>query len=226
VRYRRAGEGWGKFTSSGLYVLSDHPVTDVEVRPYTDCAGWDCLANKGVMLAHVAITDVPGGVEVANTHLNSRHAARVPFAWSLQAYDRQVSQFDDFLARRPAQSAPLVVGGDFNVRHAPDRYQQVVARGAFTVVSQYCLASGSGCEPGETPSSPSPWLDSQDLQAFASPGPVAVKPLGTARLFDNRAGPRLSDHDGYLVRYRLSWSDDRPRTQLSALDADGALGLP
>ena len=65
---------------------------------------------------------------------------------------------------------------------------------------------------------PRPWLEAQDLQAFASDGPVAVQPLAARPVFDNHDAPRLSDHDGYLVRYRLSWSGGDGPTRLSALD--------
>ncbi len=59
VRYPSSGEGWGKFTGAGLHVLSDAPITDVEDTPYRYCAGLDCLANKGVMLARLTFRARP-----------------------------------------------------------------------------------------------------------------------------------------------------------------------
>src|SRR5436190_769103 len=44
VKYRRKGEGWGKWGSSGLWVLSDHPINWVKSHAYHYCAGLDCLA--------------------------------------------------------------------------------------------------------------------------------------------------------------------------------------
>lgn len=222
VRYRRAGEGWGKFTGSGLYVLSDYPVLGVESRPYTTCAGWDCLANKGVMLARIAVAGVPGGIDVANTHLNSRHAARVPAAWSLKAYDQQVSQLQAFLVRHRDPDVPLLVGGDFNVRGAPDRYAQVVAAKTFAVVGESCMPNAAACEPAAAADA-RPWLKSQDLQAVANEGPAVLQPIRAETLFDAKATPRLSDHDGYLVRYRVRLSPGEP-TRLSVLETGtGAL---
>src|SRR5262245_23929761 len=47
--------------SSGLYILSRHPIVSQAQRGFRpeDCAGWDCFANKGVQLARVAIPGLP-----------------------------------------------------------------------------------------------------------------------------------------------------------------------
>lgn len=207
VRYPSLGEGWGKFTGSGLHVLSDAPITDVKDTPYIYCAGIDCLANKGVMMVRLALPGAPRQVDIVNTHLNSRRAARVPIARSLQAHNLQTDQLLTFIEAHGDPDRPLVVGGDFNVRNAPDRYDYRSAERPYQVVSEYCTRAASPCE-GQAVDHPTarPWLRSQDLQAFASAGPVTVRPIRIETLFGaSRSGPRLSDHDGYLVRYRLSW---------------------
>jgi endonuclease/exonuclease/phosphatase family metal-dependent hydrolase len=76
VKYRRKGEGWGKWGSSGLWVLSNHPINWVKSHAYRYCAGLDCLANKGVMLVSLDVAGLPTPVEIADTHLNSRRACR------------------------------------------------------------------------------------------------------------------------------------------------------
>lgn len=206
VRYRQAGEGWGKLASAGLYVLSDYPIDRVETRPYSACAGWDCLANKGAILAHIAAPGVPGGIDIANTHLNSKFAAKVPAAWSLQAYDSQLSQFEHFVDGHRDPSVPLIVGGDFNVKHAPDRYADLVGDAALTVVNDDCPPTGAACETTPDPEERSLWRDIEDLEAYSGAGPVAITPISAEMIFDARDTPRLSDHDGYLVRYRLTWT--------------------
>jgi endonuclease/exonuclease/phosphatase family metal-dependent hydrolase len=90
VRYPQWGEGWGKLVGAGLYVLSDAPILDVQSAAYRYCAGLDCLANKGVMLVRVAVPGVPGGVDVLNTHLNSKGASRAPLGRTLAAHNLQV----------------------------------------------------------------------------------------------------------------------------------------
>ncbi|MDB5454470.1 MAG: hypothetical protein JWP92_55 [Caulobacter sp.] len=208
-RYRKVrypGEGWGKFTNAGLHVLSDAPIVDVQNTPYRYCAGLDCLANKGVMLARLAPPGAPGEIDIVNTHLNSKGAARVPLARSLEAHNLQTEELIAFINAHRAADRPLLVGGDFNVKNAPGRYDHQAAARPYQVVSEFCNRTASGCE-GQAPDAARPWLKSQDLQAFASDGPVSVRPIRVETLF-GAAGtrPRLSDHDGYLVRYQLSWN--------------------
>jgi endonuclease/exonuclease/phosphatase family metal-dependent hydrolase len=207
VRYPSFGEGWGKFTGAGLHVLSDAPITDVRDTPYRYCAGLDCLANKGVMLARLALPGAPREIDIVNTHLNSRRAAKVPLARSLRAHNLQTEELMSFINAHRDGDRPLLVGGDFNVRNAPDRYDYRSAERPYQVVSEFCNRAADPCE-GQALDSPAarPWLRSQDLQAFASAGPVTVRPIRIETLFGaSSSGPRLSDHDGYLVRYRLSW---------------------
>ena len=207
VRYPSFGEGWGKFTGAGLHVLSDAPITDVEDMPYSYCAGLDCLANKGVMMVRLALPVAPSQIDIVNTHLNSRRAAKVPIARSLQAHNLQTEELMTFINAHRDVDRPLLVGGDFNVRNAPDRYDYRSAERPYQVVSEFCNRAASPCE-GQAVDHPAarPWLRSQDLQAFASAGPVTVRPVRIETLFGaSKAGPQLSDHDGYLVRYRLSW---------------------
>ncbi|HTI66351.1 MAG TPA: endonuclease/exonuclease/phosphatase family protein [Caulobacteraceae bacterium] len=205
ARYIATGEGWGKFTGAGLHVLSDFPIMEIESDAYGWCAGWDCLANKGVMMVRLDVPGLPGGLEVVNTHLNSREAAKVPDARSLRAHNLQMEEMEAFIGRVRNPRAPLVVGGDFNVRDAPERYYFNAAARPFTVVSEFCKVSSNGC-PSPALDRPEPWLASEDLQAFATDGVVNIRPVEARTIFDGAGiGSRLSDHDGYLVRYALSW---------------------
>lgn len=205
VRYPTSGEGWGKLTSSGLHVLSDFPIMAVEEEPYAYCAGWDCLANKGVMMVHVDVPGVPGGVDVATTHLNSWDTAKVPTERSLMAHHLQLDEMTTFIDRHRSGGAPLIVGGDFNVEGSPECYYYKAKARPFTVVSEFCQQSSAACTSQLRTDVPEPWLRSEDLQAFAPGGPVAVRPRDVRMIFDNLDGRRLSDHDGYVVRYELSW---------------------
>ena len=56
-----------------------------------------------------------------------------------------------------------------------------------------------------------PWMDTQDLQFFGEGEHVAIRPVRVEAMFDGGAsGPRLSDHDGFLVTYELSWPAGTP----------------
>lgn len=216
------GEGWGKATGAGLHVLSDAPIREIRTAAYTACAGFDCLANKGVMLVRL---DLDGGLvlDVVNTHLNSKRASGAPHAETLRAYKVQTDELLAFIASETAPHRPLVVGGDFNVKNAPDRYDYRAEARPFRVVSEVCHARADGC--GAKPAAGTkPWLRSQDLQAFASSTNVQVRPVATASLFDGKgSGPMLSDHEGYLVRYRVSWTGPSPTV---ATRTTVALNLP
>ncbi|WP_411289221.1 endonuclease/exonuclease/phosphatase family protein [Phenylobacterium sp.] len=225
VRYLFSGEGWGKFTGAGLHLLSDAPIAQVRTAGYRYCAGLDCLANKGVMLARLDLPDVPGGVDVVNTHLNARRAARVPLARSLAAHNLQTEELIGFISAHRTPGAPLLVGGDFNVRNAPDRYGHRAESRPYKVVSEFCHDPANACDgaapPGETP----PWLRSQDLQAFAPSAPVDVRPIRVETLFAGGQAASLSDHDGYLVRYRLSWTPPTTHAARAPIQVRPRLGV-
>ena len=205
VRYVASGEGWGKLTSSGLHILSDFPIMGVDEEPYAYCAGWDCLANKGVMMVHIDIPGVPGGVDVATTHLNSWDTAKVPDARAHMAHHLQLDEINTFIDRHRSEGAALIVGGDFNVRDSPERYYYKALSRPYTVVSEYCKQPGVTCASELPMDVAEPWLRSEDLEAFAQGAVVTVRPRDIRMTFDNLDGARLSDHDGYVVRYELSW---------------------
>lgn len=221
VRYRIHGEGWGKFTGSGLHVLSDLPIVDVESAVYRYCAGSDCLANKGVMLVRLALPGGRGEVDVVNTHMNSRGRCGVPGARSLEAHHLQTAELLAFVSRWASGARPLLVGGDFNVRGAPERYDYEAAARPYKVVAEFCSDPAAGCQGYAPLAKTRPWLRSQDLQAFQSSPSATVRPIRVEALFSAPGdGGRLSDHDGYLVRYRISWAngvDDPPGRPIQAL---------
>ncbi len=206
VRYIRFGEGWGKFTSAGLHVLTDEPIVEVRNTPYRYCAGFDCLANKGAMLVRLAPPGLPQDLDIINTHMNSRGASRVPVKRSLRAHNLQTEELNAFINNHWKAQTPLLIGGDFNVRNAPERYDYQAAERPYVVVSEFCNHPSSPCDGQPPVDGEQPWLRSQDLQAFASDGAVNVRPIRVEKVFGSEPGRRrLSDHDGYLVSYRFSW---------------------
>jgi len=215
VRYVLSGEGMGKFTNGGLHVLSDLPIMRVQSSPYRYCAGLDCLANKGAMLVTLALPGAPVYIDVINTHLNSKGAAKVPRPRSLRAHNLQTEELITFINDRRTANTPLLVGGDFNVKNAPERYDYLAGLRPYRVVSEFCSEAANACAGQEPAGASRPWLRSQDLQAFANAGPVTVHPVKIETMF-HRAENRLSDHDGYLVRYRLAWEAALAATEPAA----------
>lgn len=86
----KRGEIGLRLTGGGLAVASVYPIVATEVGAFgrRSCAGIDCLANKGVMLARIAIPGVPVPVALYNTHMNSQGASRAPDTRHAAAHDR------------------------------------------------------------------------------------------------------------------------------------------
>jgi endonuclease/exonuclease/phosphatase family metal-dependent hydrolase len=224
------GEGVGKLTGAGLHVLSDAPILDVRFATFRHCAGLDCLANKGAILVRIAPDGLPTPVDVVNTHLNSRKASRAPSSRTLEAHQGQTRELLAFLAANRNPDHPLIVGGDFNIRNSAVRYDFAATERPYRVVAEFCARVEPTCGAKAKPARADgrPWLASQILQGFDE-GVVRIRPLATAALFDAGAA-RLSDHDGYLVRYRLSWPAElggggRERAALEVRPRLGAWGV-
>jgi endonuclease/exonuclease/phosphatase family metal-dependent hydrolase len=202
---RGPSRGLRNLTGGGLHVLSDEPIVEVKRAAFRSCAGLDCLANKGAMLVRIAPQGLPTPVDVVNTHMNARKASRAPRSQTLPAHHGQTRELYKFIKAHRGSGAPMVVGGDFNIRNSPDRYYYQALERPYTVVGEFCHREDSGCGQGAGDLGPEPWLRRQDLQAF-QPGALQVQPVQAQMLFTGKDRPMLSDHEGYLVRYRLSWS--------------------
>jgi endonuclease/exonuclease/phosphatase family metal-dependent hydrolase len=210
-RKRRKGEGLRQLLPSGLYILSDFPVIAAERQPFRarECAGFDCLSNKGLLYARIAVPGVPEPLEVFNTHLNSRGSTGVSEQRSLLAHRLQIDESSRFIEARREPGFPLVFGGDFNMRNAPERFERFALRKPWPIVHQWCVEPGANCDVRVSWDGDTPWMDTQDLQGFDSGSRVTVRPVRVDAMFDEPwKGRPLADHDGLLVVYRLSWTAD------------------
>lgn len=206
------GETEGKWEGSGLRLLSDFPILSVKrmAFPDDDCAGFDCLANKGVLLVTL---DVPGkgAVQIATTHLNSRAASGVPDARSILAYRRQVALLGQFLRREADPDRPLILAGDFNVGDAPGRRPAITAEveGLKTAWGdeageglRTCVTQGHVDRPQDAD-----YIirRSRDFEFFYSSRTARITAEQASVPFGREPdGSSLSDHYGFQVRYRLS----------------------
>jgi endonuclease/exonuclease/phosphatase family metal-dependent hydrolase len=208
------GERAGKWFDSGLMLLSDYPVTNVRRLSYPAfaCAGIDCMANKGALLATVAIPGAPAPVDIVTTHLNSRHHARVADARSLYAYSRQVALLAQFIATNHDPSHPLIVGGDFNVGRAPARGSALEASlpawGATVPVSEALAAltaDGGARQEPLAPDTAAVVRRNTDFEFFLSGRLAALTPRTIDVPFGREAaGGMLSDHIGYTITFGLT----------------------
>ena len=207
------GEIGLRLTSSGLAVASRYPIVSAADAAFSSrsCAGIDCLSNKGVMLARVMIPGVPTPIDVYNTHMNSQGASRAPPKRHRAAHARQVRETSIFIDATHDDRFPLVFGGDLNMRESKPRWENFSAHQSLKLVHQVCQEPTSGCDVRMSWDGDAPWMDTQDLQFFWGGSPVAVAPIRIESMFDGSPGsPKLSDHDGLLVTYRLSWPARMP----------------
>lgn len=205
------GEKLGKWQPSGLIIASNFPILRKYIRPFNqwDCAGFDCLANKGVLVVVVEMPGVPEELALATTHFNSLEAAGVSDDRSLIAHKLQVHETNEFLEDLEEPIIPFIWGGDLNMRHADDRIEFFVERsgGEINEVSSFCVQNPDRCEVMMRWDSDTPWYETQDLQGWSRGTLVDVQPVRVEELFDEPVGGFMpSDHNGLLVRFQLSWS--------------------
>ncbi|MFD1611948.1 endonuclease/exonuclease/phosphatase family protein [Sphingomonas tabacisoli] len=206
------GETEGKWESSGLRIFSDFPIVAISRMAYPSfaCAGFDCLANKGVLLVTLSVPG-RGLVQVATTHLNSRAASGVPDARSIVAYRRQVDVLDHFIRRHADPALPLIVAGDFNVGDAPGRRPALLERaeswktlegGVGGEGLRACVADG---QVDHLRDASEIIRRSRDFQFFYS-GKRATLTAESANIPFGRGpnGSMLSDHIGFSITYKIA----------------------
>ncbi len=216
------GEKLGKWQSSGLIIASDYPIHVRYSHPFHqwECAGFDCLANKGILTVELDLPGLPDPLAIATTHFNSRGASGVSRERALIAHNLQVDETDEYLYSLQRLYLPFIWGGDLNMRHDESRIQYFVTRalekaessGGFNEVSSFCVENPDKCEMRIPLSSDAPWYETQDLQGWSHGHRISIQPLSMELLFDEpEDGLMLSDHNGVLVRYQLSWAAELTR---------------
>lgn len=203
------GEGLGKWTDSGLQILSDFPITAVHTAPFpaTACAGYDCLANKGVMLADVYVAPLKTTIQIGNIHMNSKRHSMVSKERRLSAYRRQVDAAHAFYRQYRDERLPLIFGGDFNPGTIAKRQAILFSKDwpvhptndALRILASQTVISADATAALEK---------AADWQ-FVGPGRrsdirviSATIPFG----FD-LSGKSLSDHIGYSINYEIGKSE-------------------
>lgn len=212
------GEKFGKIMNGGLMAMSNWPITAKTSQPFYrhECAGFDCGANKGMLFIDVAIPGLPGPVHIITTHTNAQSSASgVKEERTLAAHHLQIDHMVEVVGNTWTKDFPLIFGGDFNMKHAKDRLDYAVAEveKPFHEVTYWCSRPGHTCDVRMSYDSDHPWLDTQDLQGWLPGKVIDIEPIMVEALFDEphpegpeiRGRQTLSDHDGFLVRYRLSW---------------------
>lgn len=199
------GEGLGKWLDAGLYVATDLPVaaTAREAFGADSCAGYDCLSNKGALLAALRIPGAPEPLYLFNTHRNSREPAKVAIARAEASHLLQTQENDAFLQAVPAGAA-MIAAGDFNNYRAGDKSGRFADDPGFHLAGKGPHFSARAAPMTDAIA----WQQAYDLLGYRSSNGLRVEPLAVATLFDGKNGPRLSDHDAQYIVFRLSWRGD------------------
>ena len=204
------GEKSGKKQSSGLLIASNFPIAETFKKPFYqwECAGFDCLANKGVIMARVEIPGVPDALEITTTHYNSKGASGVSLDRSLEAHQLQVAATGEFLEEVSDYDLPAIWGGDLNMRRSEERIAYFTGRFGedLNEVSSHCLENPESCEVAAEWGTEKPWFETQDLQGWVSGKRVSIEPIRIEAAFNETVdGLMPSDHNALVVFYRLSW---------------------
>ncbi len=210
------GESSGKYLDSGLQIASDYPIIAVRraAFPPFACAGYDCLANKGVMLVTIKVPGNAQPITIATTHMNSKRASGVSQTRSLYAYQRQVDFINGFIAKHRNPRLPIIFAGDFNAssvqrrRHLFERGTASWAMQAANPVQSAldrCLQATPPCT-GKIPPIASLIRERARDWQFYIPGMTgSIAAVGVTVPFGlERTGNMLSDHVGYGITYQFS----------------------
>lgn len=210
----RKGEIRPNFLPSGLVIATEYPIIASNYAPFArgSCAGFDCLSNKGMLFAQVAIPGVPGTIDVFTTHMQSRRASGVEPKRFHAAHARQTAELSAFARANGDLSAPTIIAGDFNMRNNVETRQYVFARKIpLESVHRFCQLRPDECEVRQDWPYEDQWRRVQDKQMFLSGDTVQIRPIRAEGMFDGSpSGPVLSDHYGFRVVFELSWPVNGP----------------
>jgi endonuclease/exonuclease/phosphatase family metal-dependent hydrolase len=194
--------------SSGLVIATDYPIVASNARPYArgSCAGYDCLSNKGMLFAEIAIPGVPGTIDVFTTHMQAQKASKVASDRYHEAHARQTNELSAFAQANGNLSSPTLIAGDFNMRNAEIRHYKFERKLPMESVHRFCTDRQNRCNVLQEWPNEDQFRRVQDMQFFLSGDLVKIRPITVEGMFDGGpSGPVLSDHDGFRVVYELSW---------------------
>jgi len=214
--FRTRGEGWGAYLPSGLMLMSEYPITQSwrASFPRADCAGFDCLANKGALLARITVPGVRVPVQIATAHMNSRLATYTPGVHADEAYVGEAQSLNQFIQEHADRRQPLILAADLNVSWSPMRLAAMEANRNFWLRGRDGTGAGSIHAICAKPSVPcslaagfgslQPHRRNNDWQIFLDGRDMAVRATSAALRFQpDPSGRTLSDHQALSVTYNL-----------------------
>lgn len=130
--------GFPRPISSGLRILSKHPILASAQVSFCKCTGADCLSKKGAVIAVVLL---PSGstLNLLVTHLDAGTKDSVRIS--------QMEQMRSLLENYGDPNAPLIVSGDFNFSDRSEAYDRMLN---FFQTKDTWTETHSSSEPGYT----------------------------------------------------------------------------
>lgn len=207
---RLKGEGMGKVLDAGIVIFSDFPITGSAAMafPADACAGFDCLAAKGVMIARINLPGQREALTIVNTHLNSDvSSSGVDEVRTDAAFAWQFAEARRFAAARIPAGAPAIFGGDFNI--GPSARRQAAAERIGAPLPGAREALGDALDRSAIPfgvRAAARTIQAKHIDRMFYRSGVGTT-LALARLdvpFTTDAPDSLSDHAAFTVTYNLT----------------------
>ncbi|MBL7784699.1 MAG: sphingomyelin phosphodiesterase [Chitinophagales bacterium] len=103
-------------TNSGVWILSKTPLKFIGEIQFADCAGWDCMANKGAIMVESAKNG--NAFQIVGTHLQASQGKK-----NEQIRVKQYQQLtNELLLSNQREDVPQFLCGDFNTLKKSQRY--------------------------------------------------------------------------------------------------------
>lgn len=120
VKYQPQPLTPGKVLDSGLLILSKYPIADFAFHSFGNSSGFDSLADKGVMMAHLEIPagDKKADLIIANTHLNA--GGGVQYVQTVELTNALNQFLDSLKDTLDISRVPVIAAGDFNTEERDD----------------------------------------------------------------------------------------------------------
>ncbi|MFW2351039.1 endonuclease/exonuclease/phosphatase family protein [Qipengyuania sp.] len=205
------GESSAAVFDSGLLILSDYPILRVAQVgfPSGACAGFDCLASKGVLIAWVSVPGQDQPIAVVNTHLNSRKSTHVAPDRADQAQAFQVLSLRKIIDRAIGEGTPTIFGGDTNVGTVPARIAAFRAHPPLGDRSHETLKdmlASLMIDDTSLEEVDAIVARNKDMILTRDGDRTYFEAMGAAVPFPVNGKESLSDHAGFMVSFRLSAS--------------------
>lgn len=197
----------GKVTNSGIFILSDYKILRAEKASFGKaCTGYDCLSNKGVMMAELEVPGMSQPLVVLNTHFNSSKSSGSSPEKAAESRVKQLYVVNWFLKKHlpDLSERPVIFGGDFNCWMTRAPYLELQQSLAMLNAQEICLKNPAGCKVLSDDSHEDFFGHTPDHIFYRSGRRTELAPVSIEKTFKIMHGDRqISDHLGLESVFRV-----------------------